>query len=78
MLIEVRFLRDGKPRGAAYTYDSGGFDVSVGDKVTLPSGNGVVVAIGIPEESVEAIRDKIKAITGKVEEGEELNASESM
>ncbi len=71
MLIKVQFLKSDKPRGRAYTYDSGEFDVSVGDKVTLPNGAGIVVAIDVPEEEVAAFRDKIKAITGKIEESEE-------
>ena len=71
MLIKVQFLKGDKPHGRAYTYDSGEFDVAVGDKVTLPNGAGVVVAIDVPEEEVAAFRDKIKAITGKIEESEE-------
>ena len=71
MLIKVQFLKNDKPHGRAYTYDSGEFDVAVGDKVTLPSGAGVVVALDVPEEEVAAFRDKIKAITGKIEESEE-------
>lgn len=70
MLIKVQFLKNDKPHGRAYTYDSGEFDVAVGDKVTLPSGAGVVVALDVPEEEVAEFRDKIKAITGKVEESE--------
>ncbi len=67
-LIKVQFLKDDKPRGRTYTYDSGQFDVALGDKVMLPNGKGIVTAVDVPEEEVAAFRDKIKAITGKVEE----------
>ena len=68
MLIKVQFLKGDKPHGRAYTYDSGEFDVAVGDKVMLPNGKGVVTEICVPEEEAAVFRDKIKAIAGKVEE----------
>ena len=71
MLIKVQFLKNDKPHGRAYTYDSGEFVVAVGDKVTLPNGKGMVTEVDVPEEEVAAFRDKIKAITGKIEESEE-------
>lgn len=71
MLIKVQFLKNDKPHVRAYTYDSGEFDVAVGDKVTLPNGKGIVTSVDVPKEEVAAFRDKIKAITGKVEENDD-------
>ena len=71
MLIKVQFLKGDKPHGRAYTYDSGGFNVAVGDKVTLPNGKGMVTEVDVPEEEVATFRDKIKPITGKVDETED-------
>lgn len=67
MLIKVRFLKSGQPRGGEYTYYAND-NISVGDKVKLPNGEGIVVLTNVPEEEVAAFRDKIKAITGKMEE----------
>lgn len=72
MLIKVRFLKGETPHGKTYTYDSGDFDVAVGDKVNLPNGKGIVVEIDVPEEEVAAFKDKIKTIESKfIEESED-------
>ncbi len=74
-LIKVRFLRFGIPSGREYTYRSEA-DVKAGDIVELPHpvpqpdgtpyNRGVVTQVNVPEEEVEAFKDKVKTIIGVV------------
>ena len=71
MLIKCRFLKNGLPYGREYTYRSVE-DVAVGDHVQVnPMAKGVVTVVNVPEEEVAAFADKIKTITGKIEEENE-------
>lgn len=67
MLIKVKFLKNEVPQGREYTYESLN-PVNVEDKVTIGNATAVVTEINVPESEVEAFRDKIKKIDGKVEE----------
>lgn len=71
-LIKVKFLKDGViPAGREYTYISN-IDVAEGEVIQInESSRGVVTAIDVPEKEVEAFKDKLKTIIGKVEESEE-------
>lgn len=69
-LIKVKYLHDGVPKGRAYTFIDP-IDVKVGDRVLIGTGSyGIVTEIGVFEEEVAAIKDKLKAIAGKAEEEE--------
>lgn len=69
-IIKVRFLRDGKPNGKAYTYYSP-VKVAMGDTVQINStATGVVVEVDVPEWQVEAYKEKIKTIVGLAESQE--------
>ena len=66
-LIKCRFLKDNQPTGKPYTYDSP-VAVKPGDIVQInSSATGVVVEVNVPEEEVEAFRDKVKSIVGLAE-----------
>lgn len=72
-LIKAQFLRwDGHPGGRHYTYDAGEHEVKVGDFVQLnEKGQGIVTEVDVNEKEVEAFKDKLKTIIGKVETEEE-------
>lgn len=81
-LVKVKFLKAGEPFGREYTYQTE-LDLQTGDYVELPSAAhvaegapksiGIVTQIDIPEEEVEAFRDRVKSIIRKVERKEETN-----
>lgn len=65
-IIKVQFLKGEVPSGKAYTYFSEEM-VSTGDLVQInSSAKGVVTEIDVPESEIEAFRDKVKTIVGKV------------
>lgn len=67
-LIKCRFLKDGRPIGKSYTYDSP-VAVKPGDIVQINSfATGVVVEADVPEEEVAAFADKVKSVKGLVKE----------
>ena len=69
--IKVKFLKNGAPRGMAYTFRCPiGVEVVPGDIVKIDSAkHGVVVAGAIDENFVKSYGvEKIKEIIGKVEE----------
>lgn len=71
MLIKCRFLKNSVPYGKEYTYRSAE-NVAVGDHVQInPMETGIVTAVNVPEDEVAAFADKIKTITGKIEEDKE-------
>ena len=72
-LIKAQFLRwDGHPDGRHYTYNAGEHEVKVGDLVQLnEKGQGLVTEVDVNEKEVEAFKDKLKTIIGKVETEEE-------
>lgn len=67
-IIKARFLRDGEPYGREYSYLTNE-PVAVGDLVQAETARGVadlvVTALNVPEEEVEAFKDKLKYIIGK-------------
>lgn len=83
-IIKVQFLKGEVPSGKAYTYFSEE-EVSTGDLVQInSSAKGVVTEVDVPESEIEAFRDKVKTIAGKVvaetkeEVSEHFNVSDSM
>lgn len=66
MIIKVKFLKEGQPSGRAYTFFSNEV-VAVGDIVQInESAKGVVTEVDVPESEIEAFKDKVKTIVGKV------------
>lgn len=67
-VIKVKFLRNGKPSGRAYTYYTPE-EVAVGDIVDLDSRGGIsqglVAEINVPEEDILVFGDAAKSIIGK-------------
>lgn len=83
-IIKVQFLKGETPSGKAYTYFSNE-EVAPGDMVQInSSAKGIVTEVNIPENEIEAFRDKVKSIIGKVvaeskeEPSEHFNVSDSM
>jgi hypothetical protein len=70
-VIKVKFLRNGKPSGRAYTYYTPE-EVAVGDIVELNSrdgiAKGVVTQVDVPEEEILVFGDGAKSIIGKAPE----------
>jgi hypothetical protein len=65
-IIKVQFLKGEVPSGRAYTYFSD-VVVSVDDLVQINSAaKGIVTEVDVPESEIEAFRDKVKSIVGKV------------
>lgn len=82
-IIKVQFLKGDVPSGKAYTYFSDEV-VSIGDQVQInSSAKGIVTDADVPEREIEAFRDKVKTIVGKVvteskeEPSEHFNVSDS-
>jgi hypothetical protein len=71
-VIKVKFLRNGKPSGRAYTYYTPE-EVAVDDIVELESRNGisqgVVTEVDVPMEEILAFGDNAKSIIGKYVDG---------
>ena len=67
-IIKVKFLKGEIPSGKAYTYFSDE-DVSIGDLVQInSSAKGIVTEVDVLESEIEAFRDKVKTIKGKIVE----------
>lgn len=67
ILIKVKFIKDNKPAGREYTYYSNEL-VKPGDRVQINSSAvGVVTCNKVDESEIEAFKDKVKTIIGKVE-----------
>lgn len=63
-VIKVKFIRDGEPKGQAYTYYSD-IDVAVGELIEISEGKkGCVVEINVPPAEIEKFGDKAKTIKG--------------
>lgn len=72
-IIKVRFLKGEVPNGRAYTYFSEE-PILVGDLVQInSSAKGIVTEVGVSESEIEAFRDKVKTIKGKVVEDTKEN-----
>ena len=71
MLIKVKFIKNGTPKGREYIYRAPD-DLEVGDTVELPSGKGVVAAIDVPESEVvgyvNVVKEIVKVISDKESE----------
>ncbi len=83
-IIKVQFLKGEVPSGKAYTYFSEE-TVSTGDLVQInSSAKGIVTEVDVSESEIEAFRDKVKTIVGKVvaeskeEPSEHFNVLDSM
>lgn len=64
--IKARYLKNDLPAGKAYTFGINEL-VKLGDVVKIGSAKAVVTEVDVPDEEVEAFRDKLK-IVEKVEE----------
>lgn len=63
-LVKVKFLKNGKPYGRAYTYESP-VKVEVGNLVQINEDSiGEVVETNVPVSEIENFRDKLKSIVG--------------
>lgn len=81
-LIKVKFLKMGEPSGREYTYRSE-IPVAVGDTVELPHAvpvisdvpysQGVVTQTDVPKSEIEAFKDRVKTIIGKVTREDEVH-----
>lgn len=66
MIIKCKFLKNGTPQGRDYAFFSNEI-VAIGDTVQISENvKGMVTAIDVPESEIEAFRDKVKNIIGKV------------
>lgn len=59
--------------GRAYTYDTNGHEVAIGDKVQVPTPRGETVIVKVVELTDEEPPFATKPIIGKVEETHEEN-----
>lgn len=81
-LIKVIFIREGKAIGREYTYRTD-VSVEVGDIVELPHAKpvmdeipypqGLVTHVDVPESEIEAFKDRVKTIIGKVARKDETH-----
>lgn len=77
-IIKVRFLKDGKPTGRAYTYYSP-VKVSIGDIVRINSASvGIVTEVDVPESEIAVFKDKAKTIMGLVKENLSANSDDEV
>lgn len=72
-IIKVKFLKGEQPQGRAYTYYSNEL-VKPGDLVQInSSAKGVVTDVDVPESEIEAFKDRVKTIVGKIVEKEQVD-----
>lgn len=81
-LVKIKFLNSGSPSGREYTYRTN-TELQVEDYVELPHAAyvsedapksiGIVTQIDVPEEEIEAFKDRVKVIVGKVDRKEDVN-----
>lgn len=65
MIIKVKFLKGDQPTGREYSYYSND-TVSVGETISIDGkSKGIVTAVGVPEEEIEAFKERVKTIYGK-------------
>ena len=77
MIIKVKFLKDNQPTGRPYSYYSNDV-VAVGDMVQInESAKGVATDVDVPESEIEAFKDKVKTIVGKVVENQNEKVEEN-
>ena len=72
-LIKARYMRNEVPSGRPYTFATT-VPVEVDDLVVLDGKGsvGIVVETDVDEKEIEAFRDKLKTIVGKVEQKKEI------
>lgn len=69
-VIKLKYLRAGQPSGREYTFYTPA-PVEVGDIVDIAvvspdnTSQGMVTAVNVPLEEIEAFKDRAKAIIGK-------------
>lgn len=65
-LVKVKFLKENKPYGRAYTYQvPANIVVQCGDTVQINEHSKVIVVeTNVPESEVAAFKDKLKCIVG--------------
>lgn len=69
-LVKVKFLKNGKPYGRAYTYETP-VKVEVGNLVQVNENSvAEVTQVGVSIEEIENFRDKLKSIVGIAKEVE--------
>lgn len=69
-IIKVKYLKGEVPNGRDYTFYSSEL-VKPGDLVQInSSAKGIVTEVDVPESEIEAFKDKVKTIVGKVVEKE--------
>ncbi|OYP04150.1 hypothetical protein C8E03_108118 [Lachnotalea glycerini] len=72
-IIKVKYLKGEVPNGKDYTFYSNEL-VKPGDLVQInSSAKGVVTEVDVPESEIEAFKDRVKTITGKVVEKEQTD-----
>ena len=66
-IVKVKFLKDGEPQGAAYTYYSKEV-LKVGDLVKVnEQAKGIIVEVDTPEEAIADFKSRVKVLYGKVD-----------
>lgn len=79
-IIKVKFNKDGKPQGRAYSYLTP-VEVQVGDLVEISARSkavkGTVTEINVPASEIESFKDKIKSVIGKAKEETEEDKNEN-
>lgn len=64
-IVKCRFLKDGEPSGREYSYLATE-ELAVGDAVKADTARGeadlIVTGLNVPEEEVEAFKDKLKYV----------------
>ena len=75
-VIKLKYLRAGQPSGREYTFYTPA-PVEVGDIVDIDNtSQGMVTAINVPLEEIEAFKDRAKTIIGKAAQRTEAEEPE--
>ena len=78
-VIKLKYLRAGQPSGREYTFYTPA-PVEVGDIVDMVSpdntSQGMVTAVNVPLEEIEAFKDRAKTIIGKAAQRTEAEEPE--
>lgn len=77
-VIKLKYLRAGQPSGREYTFYTPA-PVEVGDIAVVSPDNtsqGMVTAVNVPLEEIEAFKDRAKTIIGKAAQKAEAEESE--
>ena len=67
-LIKAKYFKNDAPQGRDYTFYAEGA-IAVGDKIQIDSkATGIVTAVNVPDSEIEAFRDRVKTVLGKIVE----------